>query len=376
MTIEALHEWLLDGAPGAKNAPAIAQEIGGRLLQAGIPLERFGVFVTTLHPNVLGRAFIWAPGQPMRVLSMTKEIRDSAVFDKSPIAWCTTHRKEWRWRTGEPDCGYTIISDLIAQGVVDYVCLPMIFTNGEVHVLTFASKTGFSDEHVAGLRRITRPLARLTEIYAMRRTAENVLSTYVGQHSGARVMAGRIFKGDVETIRAAIWFSDLRAFTEMSMKKTAKEMIAILNDVFECQVPAIEKHGGEVLKFIGDGLLAIFPISDEKSAKTQCNAALDAAVKTFEALAALNAKNQTSLRIGLALHVGDVEYGNIGGACRLDFTAIGSAVNMAARLEGIAGKLGRPMVLSADFVKLAERTFENLGSFELKGISGPQPVFG
>jgi len=201
------------------------------------------------------------------------------------------------------------------------------------------------------------------------------LSTYVGQHSGERVLSGRIFKGDVETIHAAIWFSDLRGFTEMSGRKTAKEMIGVLNEVFECQVPAIEKHGGEVLKFIGDGLLAIFPIKDPSENKARCDAALTAGREALAALEALNAKNQTALRLGLALHVGDVEYGNIGGASRLDFTAIGAAVNTAARLEGIASKANRALVLSEDVAKIVGGSLEDLGEFDLKGIQGARRVF-
>src|SRR5581483_5600795 len=131
---DALFEWLLDGAPGATNAPAIAQRIGDELHAAGVPLDRFGVFVTTLHPNVLGRAFIWEPKKEMRVLSLTKEVRAAGTYDNSPIGWVNRNAKEWRWQKGDPDPGYGIIPDLIAMGCVDYVCEPMIFTSGEVHV--------------------------------------------------------------------------------------------------------------------------------------------------------------------------------------------------------------------------------------------------
>lgn len=374
--IEPLFEWLLDGAPGLTTSVEIADRIGHDLLAAGIPLDRLGVFVTTLHPNVVGRAFIWERGAPTRMAPLQKSMQSTQAYIQSPLYACITSGVEYRWKKGMPDNGYGVIQDLQAQGCVDYACFPLRFVTGETHVMSVASKTGFTEDHMAAMRRIVRPLARLTEIMAMRRTAENILSTYVGPTSGARVMAGRIFKGDVETIRAAIWFSDLRGFTEMSSRTPAKEMIAILNDVFECQVPPIEKHGGEVLKFIGDGLLAIFPITDDAPAQKACNAALDAATEAFELLRALNEKKGTALKIGLALHLGDVEYGNIGGASRLDFTAIGPAVNMAARLEGITSKLGRAMVVSSDLAMASGRPFRDLGTFELKGIADPQRVFG
>lgn len=368
-------EWLIDGAPGPKSALDIVDRLGKMLTAAGLPIERLGVFVETLHPNVMGRAFIYERGKVTRVASLSYAVRQSADYQHSPVAWVVQHSAEWRWLPGLDDRGYEVIADLTARGCVDYLAMPLRFTNGETHVLTVSSTTGFTDEHVGTLRRLTRPLARIAEIFAMRRVAANILSTYVGASSGERVLAGRIMRGDVDIIRAAIWFSDLRGFTEMSGKMSPKEVIAVLNDVFDCQVPAIEQHGGEVLKFIGDGLLAIFPITAEHDAASRCNEALAAAKSALDALAAMNDKAGTSRRIGLALHVGDVAYGNIGGASRLDFTAIGPAVNHAARLEGIAGKTGRTTVLSAEFAAAAGGTFDKLGSFELKGISGMQEVF-
>lgn len=373
--LDELFDWLLDGVPGAQNPVDIADRLGRDLLAAGIPLERLGIFVTTLHPNVAGRAFIWERGKPTRVSPQTQQVRASTDYSASPIAWCTNHAQELRWKTGDDDRGWQAVRDFSARGCVDYVCLPLKFSNGEVHVMSVASNEGFSDEHLVALRRIARPLARVAEGFAMRRVAVNILSTYIGPHSGARVMAGQIQKGDVETIHAAIWFSDLRGFTEMSGRKTAKEMIGILNDVFECQVPAIERHGGEVLKFIGDGMLALFPVDPSKPVGSHCVAALAAAREALAALAAMNARNGTALDIGLALHVGDVAYGNIGGSSRLDFTAIGAAVNTAARLEGIASKAGRAIVLSQELAEVVGGELEDLGAFELKGIAEPRRVF-
>jgi adenylate cyclase len=213
------------------------------------------------------------------------------------------------------------------------------------------------------------PLARVFEIFELRRTASTLLSTYVGRNSGDRILAGHIQRGHFETVRAVIWFSDLRGFTEMSSRASTREVIDTLNGVFECQVPAVEKHGGEVLKFMGDGMLAIFPhTGDDPSAVG--DAALAAADEALAAMALL-----APLRIGLALHVGDLAYGNIGGANRLDFTAIGAAVNIASRLEGLTSKLQRPLVLSEDFARLTTRPTAEVGSFELKGVPAPVRVF-
>jgi adenylate cyclase len=374
--LDEIFDWLLDGAPGATSSADVLERLGGALAAGGIPIERMAVMVATLHPNVMGRAFVWERGKPLRVLELSEAARSSPEYKHSPIVRVNTTGEEWRWRTGEPDLGYDIIPALVKQGCVDYVCLPLRFTIGEPQVWTVSSNVGFTHEHVAQLRRMARPLARLAEILAMRRTAANILATYVGSSSGERVLAGRILRGDVEVIRAAIWFSDLRGFTAMSGQMSAQSLIATLNDVFECQVPAIEKRGGEVLKFIGDGLLAIFPITEISPPRARCGDALAAASESLAALAAHNATAGTDLRIGLALHVGEVAYGSIGSATRLDFTAIGPAVNLTARLEGITSKLGRTMVVSSEFAAAAGTTFEDLGEFELKGIATAQRVFG
>lgn len=363
--LDGLFEWLLDGVPGAKQAVDVADRLGNDMAAAGIALQRVGVFVTTIHPNVAGRSFIWERGRKTRIGELTWATRGSDDFVKSPIAWVVSHQREWRWRKGDPDPGYRAIADFAARGCVDYVALPLTFVNGETHAMTVASDVGFSEEQLVEIRRIVRPLARIAEIFAHLRTASTILTTYVGHHAGERVIRGQILRGDIEMIRAAIWFSDLRGFTTLSTEHTPQEVIAIINEVFECQVPAIERHGGEVLKFIGDGLLAIFPIRDD--GEERCRAALVAASEAFAELA------KTKHRLGLALHVGEVAYGNIGSTSRLDFTAIGNAVNTAARLEGIASKLGRPVVMSEAFAELAGGG-EDLGKHELKGIAEPQRV--
>jgi adenylate cyclase len=227
---------------------------------------------------------------------------------------------------------------------------------------------------------IIPPLSRVAEILALSRTAANLLDTYVGHNAGERILAGHIQRGEVEPIHAVLWFSDLRGFTSLAAKLDAGALIRALNELFECQVPAIEKRGGEVLKFMGDGLLAIFPIkSGGRSVAELCDAALDAADEAHGALAALNRRRaqaeELPLEFGLALHVGEIAYGNIGGAGRLDFTVIGPAVNLAARLEGLTSKLGKRIVLSEQFAAATKRPVERLGEFELKGVPGSPTAF-
>ena len=196
------------------------------------------------------------------------------------------------------------------------------------------------------------PLARVAEIRAWYRVAGNLLTTYVGKNAGERVLAGHIRRGDTEAIYAAIWLSDMRGFTALADTLPPQDLVDLLNRYFDCQVPAIVDHGGEVLKYMGDGLLAIFPIGAERDFSTICAAALAAGKDARDKIAALDTTDRdgSGLRFGLALHVGDVLFGNIGSGNRLDFTCIGPAVNLAARLEKLAGRLGRTILASEDFV--------------------------
>lgn len=368
-----LFDWLVDGAPGVTGSPDIVTRLGDSLRAAGLPVDRVAIFVLTLHPNVLGRAFYWRPGEPVTTTELTLTRQSSADFVGSPVHTVFTTREELRLRVSA-DSHYSLIRTLHADGFADFLGLPLIFTTGSVHAITFATRRldGFADADLAAMRRIARPLARVAEIFALRRTAANILSTYVGHDSGERILAGRIHKGDIEVLRAVIWFSDLRGFSTMSQGRSPRELIDTLNELFEGQVPAIEARGGEVLKFIGDGLLAIFPCAGPEATARACDAALAAADAALAALAAAG----HGLQIGVGLHVGEIAYGNIGGASRLDFTVIGEAVNLASRIEGLTARLGRRVVVSADFAAHATRPLDALGEFELKGIAARQPVFG
>lgn len=378
--VDALFEWLVDGAPGARRSEDVVERMAAELRAAGLPVDRFAVFVATLHPTVLGRAFWWEHGAPLRVFDMTIESQRSLTVVNSPVATVTATQKELRRNlsNGPGAEGWAVLQELVEAGYADYLCLPLVFLRGETHVATFATRKagGFTDEDLDDLRRVARPLARVAEIFALHRTAANLLSTYVGRNSGERILAGRIMKGDIESLACAIWFSDLRGFTEKTARQTPRETIDMLNGVFDCQVAAIESHGGEVLKFIGDGLLAIFPISETCTPKRAAASALAAANEAFAAVDERNQENpDRAVQFGLALHVGEISYGNIGGASRLDFTAIGPAVNVAARLEGVTGKLQRPLVLSAAFAKEIDVPLDDLGELSLKGVPEKQRVY-
>jgi adenylate cyclase len=240
---------------------------------------------------------------------------------------------------------------------------------------------GFTNAQIAGIETIVTPLARVAEIRALQRTATNLLDTYVGHHAGERILAGRIRRGHTETIHSVIWLSDMRGFTAMSDRLPPQMLVDLLNRYFDCQVPAILKHGGEVLKFIGDGLLAIFPLAEGTAdAREVCDRALAAAreaqVNIDTIATPTNIGHAHGIRFGLALHLGEVLYGNIGSGNRLDFTCIGPAVNLAARLEKLAASLGRTIILSAEFAQYSRVDLEPLGEFAVAGFAAAQRTFG
>src|SRR6202011_2139072 len=207
-----------------------------------------------------------------------------------------------------------------------------------------------------------------------------LLDTYVGNRAGARIMGGQIRRGHTDTMHAAIWLSDLRGFTALSDRLPAETVVDILNCYFDCQVSAIRTHGGEVLKFMGDGLLAVFPIAERDGNVHQvCARVLEAAREARAGVKAMRYPIGDAVerfRFGVALHVGKILYGNIGGGNRLDFTCIGPAVNPAARLEKIAGRLNRTIVASAGFAGICAGDWTDLGEFPISGFAKAERVYG
>jgi adenylate cyclase len=378
-------EWLIDGARSAPRAEDVMQELCDRLSACDIPLWRAAVFVRTLHPYVTGRRFLWQAGARVAVGELPFEELATSKYRDSPVVrvYATAAPLRRRLSSERDGADFDVLRELYAEGATDYLASPLFFTDGGIQVATWATKhpSGFSEAHIAGIEAIVAPLARVAEIRALRRTAGNLLDTYVGNQAGERILAGQIRRGDTESIRAAIWLSDMRGFTRMTEILQPSETIALLNRYFDCQVQPILDRGGEVLKFMGDGLLAIFPFDgDERTAAGVCEQALSAADEARGRVATMgrsvDVAGDERVRFGLALHVGEVLYGNIGGGARLDFTCIGPAVNLAARLEKLAGKLGRAILVSEEFAQHCSNGLEPLGTFVLPGMAKERAVFG
>ena len=378
LDIRPVVDWLVEGAPPARLPQEVLLEFCHRVRARGISIYRAAVYVRTLHPNVLGRSFIWHEDKDaVEVGEAAYELLESDQFLKSPIRVVFVEQVEVRRRLADPACprDFPILDDLLKEGGTDFLALPLRFVNGEVHVATFASRRpgGFADAEAGALRGLAPALARIAEIYAHLRKAHNILDAYLGAHAGEKVLAGQIRRGDGEEIRAVIWFCDLRESTALADSMSRAEFLRLLNEFFECVLGPVLAARGEVLRFIGDAALAIFPV--DASPAEACERALAAAQAAMAALEKLNAGRQRPLRFGIGLHLGDVLYGNVGTPSRIEFTVIGAAANEAARIEALSKDLGTALVVSEAVARHLSCPMRSLGGHRLRGVGESVELF-
>ncbi len=376
--------WMMREGRHISQMREFGDEMCRRIVAASIPIQRAFCSTKTLHPEVYGTAYVWRREQPgAERLTALHGFQSTREASSSPIVAVQNSGGPIRRRLCDADCpmDFPVLRELKSAGGTDYLALPLKYSSGEINCITFSTDRtdGFTDAEVAGLAEVAEALAIIVEVQSTRRIARHLMDTYVGHRTGERVLSGAITRGAAQTIHAVIWFCDLRGFTALADSLPRDRLVAMLNDYFEAIVAAVVGEGGEALKFMGDGLLAIFELADNEAPSSRCAAALRAASTASEKIAARNlerrAAGEPEIRFGLALHLGEVNYGNIGAPNRLDFTVIGPAVNHAARLEKIASELGRHVVTSASFAAAAGSTLESLGKHHLRGVAEPQEVF-
>lgn len=366
-----------------KPQPLIA-EACARLVAAGVPLDVFNVWILTLHPDYFGVSHSWDPRTgKVQTAGGSHDQWDQPYVRESPLKPVLTGSAAVRRRLDDPAWprDFPVLADYAEAGMTDYCAMLLPSLGQEPHAISFATRRpgGFTLAELSLIDRLLPYMARLTDIQALSYMATTLLDTYVGRKSGARILNGSIRRGAGSTINAVIWLSDLRNFTELSSTLPRDEIIDLLNAYFDCLGDAVEEAGGEILKFIGDSMLAIQPLAEPADAPEQCRKALTAALAARERLAALNrqriADASRAFDFGMALHVGDVLYGNIGTRNRLDFTVIGPAVNEAARIEALCPKLDAPILLSGRFADALPGELVSLGLHNLKGVTEPQEIF-
>jgi adenylate cyclase len=377
--IHPVIRWLMTDGRKQTEPSEFLVAFAERLRASDIDVARITTGVPILHPQIFSFSGLWELDKGVSERLYRADPRITASNSPIPIAYAGGGPVRCDLTTPPQAGEFAILAELRRDGYTDYIVYALPFADGSFKALSVATKRsgGLAGEEVSLFEAMLPALAFNLEVQALRRTARTLLDTYVGQQSGGRVLEGQITRGSGETIRAVIWLCDLRGFTNLSETLPRDVLIDLLNAYFGPMCDAVASHGGEVLKFIGDAMLAIFPI--EADAKATCARALVAAKHAEGALAQENERREKEglprIEYGLALHVGDVIYGNIGSDTRLDFTVIGPAVNLTARIESMTRQLERQILLSSDFVALGRVAASSLGSFSLKGVAADQEIF-
>jgi adenylate cyclase len=331
------------------------------------------------HPQYRGVSRIWRPGQALEEKFLDHGIEKTATYLESPVRLVVEERQSLNWHLdGNHMLPFPVLDELREQGFTHYVMEPLVYAVGIVNAFAWATKRpgGFTAGEMQFIRDILPAYAAVTELKALRRFISGVLTTYVGAEAGKLVLDGQVRRGDVHEITAALMLVDLRDFTLMSDRLSPRAVIRMLNSYFDCVMPPVQAHGGEVVEIMGDGVLAIFQQSADRTAAEACGSALAAANAGLTALAERNQRHPaTPLNAGIALHYGKVSYGNIGSGDRLDFTVIGPDVNMTARIERFCRELDRSLIMSEAFADTLNRPMWEIGHFELRGFDKMQRLF-
>lgn len=370
----------------------LIERLGERLRAAGVPLMRMAVICDFLDPMFDSHGVYWTHDKGGHLETYRRDLDPTAdgEWQRSPFrALVTGGESRMRRRLGVDHVPgeFPVLDEFRARGATDYLLLiervgPAMAigdTRGVIASWLCDDPAGFRDEAIELLVAIMPALSTAFLGRTMHRTARVLLGTYLGQDAAERVLAGNVVRGRAEPLRAVVWFADLVGFTRIADTTAGDVVLAMLNEYAEAEVDAIESHGGHVLKFIGDGLLAIFPGTEDASA---CVRALDAAVDFRARIAALNDRRagagQAVTDAHVALHIGEVLYGNVGSPRRLDFTVLGAAVNEAARIEALCGSLDQRVIVSSAFAQAAgdaRSRLVSLGRYAMKGVAKPQELF-
>lgn len=391
-----LTAWLTEAGLAGVSELAVVTGFCERAVAAGLPIARGYAFVDTLHPVHEGRVVRW--GQDAGLPPEVEYGRSTPVAADEPPPNHDVWRSSPFFRmleTGESllrrrllvadETEFTILPELRVSGFTDYVAIINRFASdaviGEMDCVysswTTRDPNGFQNSHIEALQRLSPFFSLAIKSIALARTIRTLMETYLGRDAGRRVLDGRIMRGVADRIDAVLWFSDLRGFTRIS-DTTPEQVIPLLNDYADVIVSAIHEHDGDVLKLMGDGILAIFPAADRNEA---CNAALKAAAAARHGVAALSARrlaaNLPATDLYLGLHVGEVFYGNIGSKERLDFTVIGPAVNEVSRIAAMCRSVDQPLLVSDAFAAVGDNRnrLVSVGRYALRGVGRAQELF-
>ena len=389
--IAELASWVAETGLAGRPETALVEGFCSRLTHYGVPLARSIVFMDTLHPIYEGRAFRWQKDKPEATLweygrstdgELATRWRSSPFFRLIESGESVLRRRI----SAVTETEFAMFPELRAAAITEYVAMVNRFAAdgviGDMDCFYSSWMTdrpgGFNDDDIAALRRLAPFLGLAVKSASLGRMAGTLVETYLGRDPGRRVLTGRIDRGVADRIEAVLWFSDLRNYTRIADSSPPEQIIPLLNDYAEVVISAIHENGGDVLKLVGDGVLAIFPAQERREA---CAAALEAAAMARAAVNSLSERRASqglpATDMYLGLHIGEVFYGNIGSKERLDFTVIGPAVNEVSRIAAMCRSADQPVLLSAAFAAAvaAPHPFVSVGRFALRGVGRPQELF-
>jgi adenylate cyclase len=378
-----LVRWILSEGPHIVSEVEFFDELCWRLVGDGIPLWRANLHIGTLHPQIRGFGARW-----WRDRKITEEYRvlhgsqATEEYRRSPIRATVERGVKFRRRLVEDDDEYPLLTKIRNAGGRDYLALPLNQTLQRHPAVSWATDRpqGFTAAEIAALEEINPALAAIVETRAVRHIGINLIDTYLGPLAGKRILAGQVRRGQGDRLPAVIMITDLRGFTGLSDRLAGESVLRLLDDYFDAVASPVQGRRGDVLKFIGDGVLAIFPAEDDSDFAPAALRALGAATETLSRIEAANRarrdSDRTEFRAGIGLHFGEVIFGNVGAADRLDFTVVGPAVNLASRIEGLTKRLLRPLLTSRAFARICPQPLVSLGFHPVRGLNHPEEVFG
>lgn len=374
----ALIDWIMRSAWQCPDPAELTRQFCEKLVEHGVAVSRLNIVIWSRHPQIAGVAYLWkASTGKVEVNNAHHENLTDIGYTNSPIRHVTLGLGGVRQplNVGDVAFKFPIMDELKEEGATDYVAMPLNFSDGQINVMTMATDhpDGFTTANLGLVFECSAVISRFFEVMTLRANAETLLGTYLGRATGARVLGGEYRRGDGEEIDAAILFCDLRGSSRLEESLGHEAYLNLLNRFFDTTVNQIREEGGEVLKFIGDAVLAIFP--DEQGSQQSCSNAAKAALAIVDKLAEIDIPGHGRAECAVGIAHGHVTYGNVGSSDRLDFTVIGAAANVAARLSDLGKSLGEPVLVTEPIAQASNASSHSLGAHSLHNVGMPVHVF-
>lgn len=379
-----LAQWLSDHGGRRVSLEEIVQHLGELAIEDSLDIFRVGFSLSDYHPEVIGRSFNWTAGRGVEVQNRQYTPKRSDTYMRSPIKIIHEGADGLRRRLEGPNAqiDFPILEELRSTGATDYAGMALRFSDGTRHFISWATSRpgGFFDDELRHLDDVTPLICLRLELEHSRRVTEQILATYLGDDAARRVISGDVRRTAGEELMAVIFYCDLRGFTRMTEDLGANAVIQALGAYYDAVSGPVRARGGDIVKMIGDGMLAIFPVRDGLDASRAAKEALDAAKEARDTLSGIVSSDLPdgvdALAAGFALHIGSVAFGNVGSRERLDFTVIGPAVNQVVRVETLTKILGRSILLTEEFARLPNLgEHKSLGFHALRGVRDPREIF-